>query len=223
MSPVVQTSTNYIGSLGIILVWFFCFDRPGAVALARDPDQDLRTAKWQLCVTMLVTSILILILVGLAMAGGGFQTPSIRTYGQVMNVADCIGISLHWFLQLRETWLVQGLGSLSGFSLLCNGVGAFVTSASFMIHGGIWLGAPQLVAGVMMSSCLLSATYYERCRRKSTSGALLGDGDTVAPTPGIGKDFVVDRTATSSHRITCNREATFTNLDDCDLEQRNDA
>merc|ERR1712228_807692 len=177
MGPVTQAGCNCVGAW-LSLVLFACvFDRKGLARLGLDVTNTLFWARVQATVAVTVTIVLAAILAVLVIMDGSFSSNKVKAYGNIVNVILCITTATHWLLQIRETWILRGLGSLSAIVVIVGSTGSVLTGVTYLAHGAIGTALSQFICAVMMGAVLV----VSRVRQAAAGELSCGDQLVIVP------------------------------------------
>lgn len=178
IAPVIQAFFTWFGTCCIIVLWYKNFDRPGLAALGRDAASELATSKKQLLVTTLLTVLILAVPLALAAAAGSIESKGVTTFGSGISFAMCCITASHWSVQIYETWLVRGLGSLSAFFLLVASGGSLVSGYTYLSAPFVSLG--NFICGTMIGIVLVLGLTLQRIDDKERART----GDSKTPLTG---------------------------------------
>lgn len=169
MAPFLQTVTAWFGSAYTIHIFFQVFDRPGLEAKNYDPDDEHAACMRQVYATVFLHGVLIGIPLVLWLLDGAVDSPRIKHYGAFATIACSVLIASHWFLQMHETWRMQGIGSLSMTTLVFASVGSGISALNFLSHGGIMVAFPFVVGFVAILMAMFFALWVDYRAKKGLS------------------------------------------------------
>lgn len=169
MAPFLQTVTAWFGSTYTILVFFQVFDRPGLLFKNYNPDEEHAACMRQVWATVVIHVILIGIPIVLYILDGEVDSPRIKQYGIFSNFACSSLIASHWFLQMHETWRMQGIGSLSLFTCAFSSVGSGISAVLFLQHGGLAVAFPFVVGTFAIAMAMTFALWVDHRAKKGLS------------------------------------------------------
>lgn len=156
------------------------FDRPGLLAKNFDPVAEYSFCLRQVWATVLVHAVIGIIPIALGIIGGAVDAPRVKSYGLFCNGACSALIASHWFLQMYETWRMQGIGSLSIFMCLFSVAGSMVSAVTFYQHGGWGVAFPFIVGTISISMATFYALWVENNAKRATLPAE-ADGQSLMP------------------------------------------
>ena len=113
----------------------------------------------------------------------------INQYSTGLMITSSLVTTLHWIPQIRETWKLQRLGSLSLLTLLLQSGGSVLTAYNLIGTSDFasqwYIPTPYLVGAFMMFIVIAVAGYFSLLRRwrlqllRQLRGS--GESDTVSP------------------------------------------
>lgn len=200
MAPFLQTVTAWIGSTLIIYLYFYVFDRPGLVAKNFDPKEEYSACWRQVWATVFVHVVLTTIPIVLGITGGAVDAPGVLNYGKFASLAGSLLIACHWFLQMHETWRMQGIGSLSIFMCVFSVGGSLVSAVVFSTHeNGAVVSLPFWVGTFSISMATIYALWVERNANRGNGPEWKGEGPApLDPVSFIGRTTSGTRSFTGS-------------------------
>jgi len=98
------------------------------------------------------------LIIGVAGVIALFSTGS-ADYAWGLAIVGSFITSVHWLPQIRETWRLRGLGSLSFWMLFIQSGGCILTFFNVK-SGGLIVGVPFLLASFMMGILLCMAGWF---------------------------------------------------------------
>lgn len=161
VEPVLQIVLPFVCYLVVLALYFAYFDLNSLTSRGLHATAELGRARVQLISMLVVMLLLAAFLAVLMLASGGIESPNVYMYGVVSEVVASIVLATHWSLQMWETLELRSVGSLSLFGLMIGCIGSFLNAYSLSVHGGVAVGASNLVAAIMIGATCALGVYVE--------------------------------------------------------------